>query len=483
MSPLLGISKIHELITRGFILETIATQTFHSAAFQSHVEALSKQVVSAGEKIEGIRPPQKDRQVSFDQLLKDIAAYRGRPLFYNYIGSGIGRGPYVELEDGSVKLDLINGIGVHILGHSHPVFIKGAIEGAVSDIVMQGNLQPNKEYVQIQKKLVELASRNSRMNHVWLATCGTIANENALKMCRQKRNGARMIIAFSDAFAGRSTLMTEITDNPAYKVGQPKYDEVLRLPFCNKFDDRMCKNGCGKDKTLAILKEHVAKHGDNIGCFTFEPMQGEGGYRYPCKEFLFPLLDFCKEHQIPIWADEVQTFCRTGNFFAYETFGVGDYIDVCTIAKTAQNGATLFTPDMIPNPGLLGGTFSGSSAALSAGIAGLEELDRGSYMGAGGQIEKISRGFVEMLQELAAGPCKGLIHDADGLGLMVAFTPKDGTKETQLAVVKKLFEKGVMAFGCGHDPYRIRFLLPVVMEDQHIQVAKKVLQETLQELA
>src|SRR5690606_20276888 len=122
---------------------------------------------------------------------------------------------------GSVKLDLINGIGVHILGHSHPVVVKGAIEGATSDIIMQGNLQPNREYVQMLEKLSDLATRASRMNYVWLATCGTIANENALKICRQKRNGAKMIIAFSDAFAGRSTMMSEITDNPAYKVGQP----------------------------------------------------------------------------------------------------------------------------------------------------------------------------------------------------------------------------------------------------------------------
>ncbi|NCN95780.1 MAG: aminotransferase class III-fold pyridoxal phosphate-dependent enzyme, partial [Bdellovibrionales bacterium] len=342
--------------------ETIGSKVRQSSQFKKRVEELVEDFTAAGKEITGVRPPNKDFEASFQKSLDLVTEFRGRPLFYGYFGTGLGRGPYVELQDGSVKLDLINGIGVHILGHSHPVVLQGAIEGAANDVVMQGNLQPNTEYLEIQQKLSELAGRNSRLKHVWLATCGTIANENALKVCRQKRNGARQIIAFSDAFAGRSTLMTEITDNAAYKVGQPTYDEVLRLPFFSH------KEPHGNEKTLSILKEHYAKHGDDIGCFTFEPMQGEGGYKYPSRDFLLPLLDFCKEHGIPVWADEVQTFCRTGQFFAFETFGIGDYIDVCTIAKTAQNGATIFTPDLNPMPGLLGGTFSGSSSALQAGI-------------------------------------------------------------------------------------------------------------------
>lgn len=74
---------------------------------------------------------------------------RGRPLYHSYMGTGAGRGPYVELEDGSVKLDLINGIGIHIMGHSHPRVMKAAVRGSLSDVIMQGNLQPNNEYLKI----------------------------------------------------------------------------------------------------------------------------------------------------------------------------------------------------------------------------------------------------------------------------------------------------------------------------------------------
>lgn len=457
---------------------TIGASVFESDLFSNQIEGVVKHLTEAGSKIKEVRPPKAEATASYTTMLSDVAKYRGRPLFYNYIGSGLGNGAYVELADGSVKLDLINGIGVHILGHSHPKVLAGALRGAATDIVMQGNLQPNQEYLLMEKMLHKIATRKSRLEHIWFATCGTIANENALKICRQKKNGARMVLAFNNAFAGRSTMMAEITDNAAYKVGQPTYNEILRLPFCDHKSDQRTR-----DKTLAILKEHVAKHENNIGCFVFEPMLGEGGYKYPDRAFLVSLLDFCKEKQIPIWADEIQTFARTGEFFAFETFDIGSYIDVCTVAKTVQNGATLYTKEMNPNPALLGGTFSGSGASLAAGMAVLEELQSGGYMGANGKIKKIHQEFIGMLNELNETTCKGLVRDADGLGLMMAFTPLDGSKEKQLTLLKKMFEKGLMTFGCGHDPYRIRFLVPAIIESKDIKVAKKIIEESILELA
>jgi acetylornithine/N-succinyldiaminopimelate aminotransferase len=214
---------------------------------------------------------------------------RGRPLNYPYVGSGAGKGVYVELEDGSVKIDLINGIGIHLMGHSNPRILKACVRGAIADIVNQGNLQPNREYTVFLEKLVKLAGKRSRIKYGWLSTCGTMANENALKLTRQKHSPARMILGFSNAFAGRSTLMAELTDNNAYKVGLPNYDEVLRLPFYDK------KNPQTGENTLRVMKEHVAKFDKNISTFVFEPMLGEGGYQAAPKEFFVPLLEFCKQ--------------------------------------------------------------------------------------------------------------------------------------------------------------------------------------------
>lgn len=456
------------------------TELVNSARVNQLVESLVQEVQQRGERIKTVRGPTTEGEAHLATLIEKTNQVRGRPLFYHFMGSGLGRGAYVELEDGSVKLDLINGIGIHILGHSHPKVIQASLKGALSDVVMQGHLEPNTDYYKLGSKLVELASKKSRLRHAWLTTCGSMANENALKICRQKKTPARMIITFKDAFAGRSTMMAEVTDNPAFKQGLPEYHEVLRIPFCNRFDE-MCKSGCGKEKALNVLKEHVAKHENNISCFVFEPMLGEGGYRTACREFFLPLLSFCKEKGIPVWADEIQTFTRTGQFFAFETYGFGDYVDVCTIAKTAQNGATLFTDEFNPQPGLIAGTFAGSTVALSAGLAVLEELDSGGYMGPNGKIEKIHKDFVAMLNRLNETTCKGLLRDAGGLGLMVAVTPLDGSQAKQQQLLKALFKNGMLSFGCGRNPWRIRFLLPAILNSNDIELAGQILEKSIQE--
>lgn len=452
---------------------TLAQELGNSGQVNSLLDNLVEQVLAIGGRIDGVKGPDPALEGKALQDIQQLGQIRSRPLFYNYMGSGLGKGAYVELADGSVKMDLINGIGIHLFGHSHPRVVRATLKGALSDIVHQGNLQPNREYLDLSAKLLSLAKKNSRLNYVWLATCGTMANENALKMARQKMRGPRMIVTFKNAFAGRSTMMTEITDNPSFKVGMPDYNEVLRLPFFNPKEP--------KDKTLSLLKEHVAKHEKNICCFVFEPMLGEGGYRAANREFFVPLLDFCRSQGIPIWADEIQTFSRTGNMFAFETLEIGQYIDLCTIAKTAQNGATFFTEEFKPDPGLLGGTFSGSSASLSAGLEILNMLENESYLGPQGKIMQIHREFVGMLNELNETTCKGLLREAGGMGLMVAVTPLDGTKEKQLALLKTLFKNGLICFGCGSDPYRIRFLLPAILTSQDIQNAKKVIERSVLE--
>ena len=453
---------------------TIGTELRQSTALNSLLDQMVNEILSHSKRITGVRPPDPALAGGLRDYVQTVGEVRSRPLYFDFIGSGLGRGPYVELEDGSVKLDLINGIGIHLFGHSHPSVVRATLAGACSDVLHQGNLEPNAEYVNFMSRLKRIGARNSRLRHVWLSTCGTMANENALKMARQKTKG-RMIVTFQNAFAGRSTMMAEMTDNAAYRVGLPSYDEVLRVPFYDP--------AAPKDRTLNALKEHVAKHGAAISCFAFEPMLGEGGYRAANHEFFKPLLELCRAHHIPVWADEIQTFARTGEFFAFETLGLGEYIDLCTVAKTAQNGVTFFTPEMKPDPGLLGGTFAGSTPALRAGDEILRLLEEGEYLGPQGKVMDIHRRFVGMLDELNETTCRGLLREAGGMGLMVAVTPLDGTKETQGKLLKALFKHGLICFGCGGNPYRIRFLLPAITTADDIAVARSIIETAVLELA
>jgi acetylornithine/N-succinyldiaminopimelate aminotransferase len=443
------------------------------------INTLVSDLVSEAARIEQeittVRPARDGLVDVAKKAFDEAGKYRGRPLFYQYLGTGAGRGPYVEIEDGSVKLDLINGIGIHIFGHSHPRLRAAAIRGALSDVVMQGNLEPNHEYAAVGKKLAELAGRQSRLKYCWLSTCGTMANENALKMARQKNSPARLVVGMENSFAGRSTMMAELTDNPAYRQGLPSYNEVLRIPFYDS------KNPRSSEDALSRLKEHVAANEKNISCFVFEPMLGEGGFKFAPREYFVPMLEFCKSKGIAVWADEVQTFMRTGELFAFETLDIGNYIDLCTIAKTLQTGATLYTEEYNPQPGLVAGTFSGSSVSLAVGHEILNMITTEGFLGPQGKIASIHKQFVSMLNRLNETTIKGQVRDAGGMGLMVAVTPLDGGKDTVTKLLYTLFKNGLVAFSCGRDPYRLRFLLPAVMEEKDIEVAGQIIEKSILE--
>ncbi len=455
-------------------MELIGQQIAQSEPISNLIQKLVDEVSKANSKISKIQGPSSEFGDHHKALVEKIGKLRGRPLHYPYIGSGAGRGPYVELEDGSVKLDLINGIGIHLFGHGHPRVMAAALRGALADVITQGNLEPNKEYIRFTEKLVALASKKSRLRHAWFNTCGTMANESALKIVRQKKSPAKMVVSFKNAFAGRSTMMAELTDNPAYKQGLPEYHEILRLPFYEKKDPQ------SGEKTLRVMQEHFEKNPGQICAFAFEPMLGEGGYQAAPREFFIPILEFCKQQGVAVWTDEVQTFTRTGEIFAFETLDIGNYIDICTIAKTAQVGATLYTEEYNPKPGLIAGTFSGSTVSMMAGMEMIDMLQEG-FLGPQGRIQKIHRRMVEGLNRLNDTTCKGKAHNAGGMGLMIAFTPFDGKKEQVESFMKKLYQNGVIAFPCGKDPWRCRMLVPACISDEDIDVALKVIEKTILE--
>src|SRR5581483_3614803 len=102
----------------------------------------------------------------YQQQLQHVAQLRGRPLFFPYIGSGIGRGAKVRTGDGRWLLDCAIGIGVDFFGHSHPDLVRTALAAAASDVVMQGNLQANAEYGDLLDVLLSHAAPH--LTHGWL---------------------------------------------------------------------------------------------------------------------------------------------------------------------------------------------------------------------------------------------------------------------------------------------------------------------------
>ena len=440
---------------------------FNTSHFEPLIDSLIEKIQDQSSTLTKPLSPDPKKKNHMEDILKSIAKLRGRPLFYPYLSSGLGHGPLVQLADGSVKLDFICGIGPHILGHSHPELIRASIQGAVEDTVIQGNLQMSEIYQKVLDKLIYTAGRQSNLAQAWICPSGSMANENALKIIRQKKNGARKILAFERAFAGRTTMMCEITDNPAFKEGLPSYNEVLRIPFC---PDQ-------PEQALQALKKHWDKEKENLAVFILELMQGDGGYFQASSEFFIPLLDFCKNQGIAVWLDEIQTFCRSGEFFAFEKLGLGKYVDVCTIGKTLQLSAALWTKEYNPKPGLVSGTFASSSSSFHSALSLLNILE--PYMGPEGRIQKIHTAWLTRLKSLEK---ESLLSRIEGWGLMWGATPLDGKAEMS-RLLQKLFQKGLICFSCGKAPdKRLRFLLPAVVEDQHLDQALSILRESLLEL-
>lgn len=412
-----------------------------------------------------VTPAQTALEEDYLHSIQELGKLRGRALLYPYLGAGRGKGVYVALLDGSVKMDLLGGIGVQILGHAHPEIQRAVLKAGLSDVLMQGHLLVNKEYLDLSRKLVTLAQKNSRLKYVWLTTSGSRAGEDALKMARQKNKGRRKILAFDYAFAGRTTLMSEITGNPKVKEDLPVYDEVLRIPF---YDPQNPK------QSLEVLKSHLKKEGNNISVFVFEIVLGEGGYKSAPPEFFISLFEECRKYGIALWADEVQTFLRTGEFFAFEKWGLGSYIDICTVGKGLQLAATFFTEEYKPRPGLVSGTFSASTPCLAAGVKVLEILGEG-YMGEAGLIAQTQKLFIEVFEEFKE---RSFIKDYDVFGLMASFSLLDCSMENTQKFLKQLFHNGVIGLSCGINPARVRFLIPAVIKASEIEEAKKVLIKT-----
>ena len=274
--------------------------------------------------------------------LERLALMRGRPAFYPYLGSGIGRGARAMLADGRWVLDFALGIGVHLFGHGDPDLIATAIRAAASDLVMQGNLIFNREYGALMETLLRHAPAG--MENCWLALSGADANENALKLVRYKRAGRPGVIAFRGCFHGRTSAMAEITDRPDYRMGQPATFPVHYVPFYDRNDPDSIA------KSLAALRDVIAREGERIAAFIVELVQGEAGFVTAPREFFVPLFEECRRAAIPIWADEVQTFARTGELFATDLLKLADYVDVITIGKVFQGSAVLLSARLRARP-------------------------------------------------------------------------------------------------------------------------------------
>ena len=99
---------------------------------------------------------------------------------------------------------------------------------------------------------------------------------------------------------------------------------------------------------------------------------------------------------------------------AFTTVGHSN-VDVVTVGKVLQGSATLFTQRYNPRPGLIAGTYAGSTVGMAVGARIIERLESDGYLGEKGRIAVLARLWT-IVSELAAFGIAVLLRGGLGKG-------------------------------------------------------------------
>jgi 4-aminobutyrate aminotransferase-like enzyme len=356
--------------------------------------------------------------------------------------------------------------------------VNAQIDGAVTNTTMSGNLQQNIDSPKLFNLIIEQANKNGAgFDHMFMTSSGVMAAENALKMVFQKKSPASRVLAFEKCFMGRTIAVASITDKAVYRAGLPKGLDVDYIPFYDYKDHQG-----SIDRSVALLEKYFNRYPGQYAAFCMELIQGEGGYWEGNTEYFKAIIDVCKKNNVSIIVDEVQSFMRTKEMFAFQYFGLDKDVDLVNIGKNSQICATIYREDHKPKPGLISQTFTSSGSAINAAYYIINEVATGGYLGEDGKIQRLHKKFSSNLEALNKKyPEK--IEGPWGVGAMVGMTLFKGDMEKSKQFTFNLFKNGVLSFIAGSAPTRVRFLLPVgAVEEHDIDKACDLIEKTLQEM-
>jgi acetylornithine/N-succinyldiaminopimelate aminotransferase len=276
-----------------------------------------------------------------------------------------GEGSWLYDADGRAYLDFIQGWAVNSLGHC-PRVIQDALAAQSAKVI---NVSPA-YYNEPMSRLADLLTRLSGLGRVFFANSGAEANEGAIKLARKwgekKRGGGFEIIAFENAFHGRTLATMSASGKPQFKkLYEPKVPGFAHAAV----------NDIGSVES-AITPNTVA--------VMLEPIQGESGVVPFSDSFVRDLRQLTTERGLLLILDEIQTgIGRTGRMFSFEHAGIRP--DVMTLAKGIGGGvplAALVAREEVClfEAGDQGGTFNGNPLMTAVGCAVVGEISRPEFL-------------------------------------------------------------------------------------------------------
>ena len=386
--------------------------------------------------------------------------------------------------DGNTFLDWTGGIGCLNVGHTNEA-VSAALHAQVDRFLHTDfTMVPYESYVELAERLLAVTPISGPRKAAFFNS-GAEAVENAVKLAKLA-TGRSAVITFERAFHGRTLMAMSLTSKQhPYKAGMgPFAPEIYRAPYPYPYrGDAIDATGPALAELREMFTTHVAP--ENVAAIIFEPVQGEGGFIVPPKEWVLGLRQIADEHGIVLIADEVQSgYGRTGRMFAIEHFGVEP--DIITVAKSIAAGVpisgVLGRAEIVDRAGdsTIGGTYVGSPLGCVAGIAVLDQIEQRDLLARGRAIGERMRSRFEAMQ--ATYPQLG---DVRGLGPMLALefvkdpTTKEPAPELATAVAEGAMQRGLMILKAGIHGQCLRVLVALVATDEQIDETLDVFEETL----
>jgi 4-aminobutyrate aminotransferase len=391
-------------------------------------------------------------------------------------------GSVVEDVDGNLFLDLNAGIAVTSTGHCHPTVVEAIQRQAAELIHYSASDFFLPIYSELTERLDQIAPMSGRARS-FLTNSGTEAVEAAMKLARH-HTGRQYLLGFYGSFHGRSYGSVSLTASKAtYRAGfGPLLPGVLHAFYGDGRDIGFAPGSAAEGFPTIdyiegfLMKKIVAP--TEVAAIVVEPVLGEGGYIVPPDGWLQALRDLCDRHGIMLVCDEVQSgIGRTGKMWAVEHFGVEPDILLAGkgIASGMPLGAMIARDDrMTWTVGTHGSTYGGNAVSCAAALATLDVIAQEELLE---NATKVGDLVMNGLRDIQSR--HDAIREVRGLGLMIGVELPD--HETQAAVERAAFERGLLMLGCGEASIRISPAL-VFREDQ-ARVALELFEEVVAENA
>ncbi|MBQ7369694.1 MAG: aspartate aminotransferase family protein [Clostridia bacterium] len=372
---------------------------------------------------------------------------------YNRFGVAIEKGngaTFIDVE-GKKYIDFTSGIGVNAFGVNDELWKKAVVE-QVNAVQHACNLY----YTLPQIRLAELLCEKSGAKKVFFGNSGAEANECAIKVARKYsalKYGDLVryeIVTLKESFHGRTLATLSAT-------GQNHFHHYFG-PFPDGFvyaePNMDSVKACVGEKTCAVMVELI---------------QGESGVNVLDKTFVVELAKYCKEKDILLIVDEVQTGNgRTGNVYAFQGFGIEP--DVVTTAKGLGGGLPIGACMLFEKTenvfayGDHGTTYGGNPVACAGAVSVMERMTESLLK----EVNEKGEYLKEKIKKMPN------VAGVDGMGLMIGVRLKG--ERTARQVAEECLKKGLLVL-TAHE--KVRLLPPLNITKREIDEGLKVLGETL----